>query len=93
MFSRASLFKKEGTCNCHVEIFLRNWPDDDIRLYAWTIISTTLSIFTAVLSFSGVRASRLHEICSSFFGAELYQMVLVGQYMSHELFTEFLHCM
>lgn len=36
---------------------LRNWPDDDIRLYAWTIISTTLSIFTAVLSFSGVRAT------------------------------------
>ena len=35
----------------------RNWPDDDIRLYAWTIISTTLSIFTAVLSFSGVRVS------------------------------------
>lgn len=35
--------------------YVVNWPDDDIRLYAWTIISTTLSIFTAVLSFSGVR--------------------------------------
>lgn len=36
--------------------YVVNWPDDDIRLYAWTIISTTLSIFTAVLAFSGVRA-------------------------------------
>ena len=35
--------------------YVVNWPDDDIRLYAWTIISTTLSIFTAVLAFSGVR--------------------------------------
>mmetsp|Transcript_49930 Transcript_49930/g.79326 ORF Transcript_49930/g.79326 Transcript_49930/m.79326 type:complete len:753 (+) Transcript_49930:120-2378(+) len=31
-----------------------NWQDDDIRRYSWSIISTTVSIFTAVLCFSGV---------------------------------------
>ncbi|CAJ1365413.1 unnamed protein product [Effrenium voratum] len=35
--------------------YVVNWRDDDIRLYAWTIISTTLSIFTAILAFSSVR--------------------------------------
>jgi len=31
-----------------------NWQDDDIRRYSWSIISTTVSIFTAVLTFHGV---------------------------------------
>jgi len=35
--------------------YIVNWKDDDIRLYAWTIISTTTCLFTAVLSFSGIK--------------------------------------
>lgn len=31
-----------------------NWQDDDIRRYSWSIISTTVSIFTAVLLFHGL---------------------------------------
>lgn len=33
--------------------YLVNWSDDDIRRYSWCIISTTVSIFAAVLSFNG----------------------------------------
>mmetsp|Transcript_20377 Transcript_20377/g.51958 ORF Transcript_20377/g.51958 Transcript_20377/m.51958 type:complete len:576 (+) Transcript_20377:43-1770(+) len=32
--------------------YLVNWFDEDIRLYTWKMISATLSIFLAVLSFS-----------------------------------------
>jgi len=35
--------------------YMVNWPDDDIRRYAWTIISSTIGIFTSVLMFSAVR--------------------------------------
>jgi len=31
-----------------------NWQDDDIRRYSWSIISTTVSIFTSVLMFHGI---------------------------------------
>lgn len=33
---------------------LVNWDDDDIRLYTWSIVSMTISIFVAVLSFEGI---------------------------------------
>jgi len=33
---------------------LVNWPDDDIRRYAWVLISSVTSIFVAVLIFSSV---------------------------------------
>lgn len=36
--------------------YLVNWSDDDIRRYSWCIISTTVSIFAAVLSFNGFMA-------------------------------------
>ncbi|CAK9114006.1 unnamed protein product [Durusdinium trenchii] len=61
--------------------YVVNWRDDDIRLYAWTIISTTLSIFTAVLAFSGVRVLcemwMPEEISSHFECARGYALFIV----------------
>jgi len=34
--------------------YLVNYRDDDIRRYTWQILSTTVSIFTSVLIFSGI---------------------------------------
>jgi len=36
-----------------VLFYLTNWPDDDIRFYSLQITSTTISIFCAVLLFTG----------------------------------------
>eukprot|EP00931_Biecheleriopsis_adriatica_P087052 TRINITY_DN61574_c0_g1_i1.p1 TRINITY_DN61574_c0_g1~~TRINITY_DN61574_c0_g1_i1.p1 ORF type:complete len:600 (-),score=112.15 TRINITY_DN61574_c0_g1_i1:113-1870(-) len=57
--------------------YVVNWKDDDIRLYAWGIISTTLSIFTAVLSFSGIRSIvfRLLPISEELGSAEVLEIV------------------
>lgn len=34
--------------------YLVNWPDDDIRLYTMRILSSTMSIFSAVLMYQGI---------------------------------------
>lgn len=43
-----------GVAMVMVLFYLVNWPDDDIRRFTWIIISTTLSIFTAVLVFTSI---------------------------------------
>lgn len=35
--------------------YLVNWDDEDMRIYVWTVISTTISIFIAVFSFTSVQ--------------------------------------
>jgi len=56
-----------------------NWQDDDIRRYAWSIISTTVSIFTSVLMFHGINDA-LMKILKEQFGMVNggYCLVLIG---------------
>jgi len=42
-----------GVAMVMVLFYLVNWHDDNIRRFSWRIISTTVSIFTAVLVFNG----------------------------------------
>lgn len=35
--------------------YLVHWPDEDMRIYVWTVISTTISIFLAIFAFSSVQ--------------------------------------
>lgn len=42
--------------------YLVNWNDEDMRIYVWTVISTTVSIFIAVFTFSSI-----HLIFNHFF--------------------------
>jgi len=44
-----------GAVAIDVSLFdLVNWTDDDIRLYTWSILSMTISIFVAVLGFGAI---------------------------------------
>eukprot|EP00429_Kryptoperidinium_foliaceum_P018591 CAMPEP_0176034856 /NCGR_PEP_ID=MMETSP0120_2-20121206/17233_1 /TAXON_ID=160619 /ORGANISM="Kryptoperidinium foliaceum, Strain CCMP 1326" /LENGTH=187 /DNA_ID=CAMNT_0017368199 /DNA_START=24 /DNA_END=585 /DNA_ORIENTATION=+ len=42
--------------------YLMNWKDDDIRRFSWSILNTTISIFTAVMVFSAVESYLLHVL-------------------------------
>jgi len=46
-----------------------NYPDDDIKRYTWSIINTTLSIFTAVMLFTGFDEAVMELILDPTLGA------------------------
>lgn len=52
-----------------VLFYLVNWSDDDIRRYSWSVISTTLSIFTAVLMFQGLNNLLYHWVLDPVLGS------------------------
>eukprot|EP00931_Biecheleriopsis_adriatica_P040477 TRINITY_DN23199_c0_g1_i3.p1 TRINITY_DN23199_c0_g1~~TRINITY_DN23199_c0_g1_i3.p1 ORF type:complete len:611 (+),score=111.66 TRINITY_DN23199_c0_g1_i3:22-1854(+) len=52
-----------------VVFYFVNYPDSDIKRYSWSIINTTLSIFTAVLIFTGVDELILQLVITPLLGA------------------------
>jgi hypothetical protein len=46
--------------------YLVNWPDDDIRAYAWDIIGNTILIFTGVLTFTATSGVVDHYLVKAF---------------------------
>jgi len=52
-----------------VLFYLVNYPDDDIRRYSWQIINTTISIFCAVLIYTGCEAFLDKKIFTPLLGA------------------------
>lgn len=52
-----------------VMFYFVNYPDDDIKRYTWSIINTTLSIFTAVLTFQGIDDLVMHVAVTPVLGA------------------------
>lgn len=40
-----------GLFHVQVMFYFVNYPDFDIKRYTWSIITTTISVFTAVLTF------------------------------------------
>jgi MFS family permease len=53
--------------------YLVNFKDDDIRKYTWQILSTTVSIFTSVMIFSGIT-----EFWTFFIPPETPEMMILG---------------
>jgi len=52
-----------------VMFYFVNYPDDDIKRYTWSIINSTLSIFTAVLTFQGIDDLVMHVAVTPALGA------------------------